>query len=56
VSDIWVLNASPVILLGKIGRLNLLESLAPKAVVPNAVFLEIQAGIGEHQAVQSTAD
>ena len=55
-SDIWVLNASPVILLGKIGRLNLLESLAPKAVVPNAVFLEIQAGIGEHQAVQSTMD
>lgn len=55
-SDVWVLNASPVILLGKIGRLDLLESLAAKAVVPNAVFLEIQAGIGEHRAVQSTAD
>jgi predicted nucleic acid-binding protein len=56
VSDVWVLNASPVILLGKIGRLDLLESLSAKAVVPNAVVLEIQAGIGEHQAVQSTAD
>jgi predicted nucleic acid-binding protein len=56
VSDIWVLDASPVILLGKIGRLDLLESLAAKAVVPNAVFLEIQAGIGERRAVQSTAD
>ncbi|HWG96823.1 MAG TPA: hypothetical protein VN647_07040 [Nitrospira sp.] len=56
VSDVWVLNASPVILLGKIGRPDLLESLAAEAVVPNAVFLEIQAGIGEHQAVQSTAD
>lgn len=55
-SDVWVLNASPVILLGKICRLDLLESLVAKAVVPNAVFLENQAGIGEHQAVQSTAD
>lgn len=56
VSDVWVLTAPPVILLRKIGRLDLLESLAAKAVVPNAVFLEIQAGIGEHQAVRSTAD
>ena len=56
VSEVWVLNASPVILLGKIGRLDLLESLTAKAVVPNAVFLEIQAGIGGYQAVQSTAD
>ncbi|MDF0667220.1 MAG: DUF3368 domain-containing protein [Nitrospira sp.] len=55
-SDVWVLNASPVILLGKIGRLDLLESLAAKAAVPDAVFLEIQAGIGEHQAVQNTVD
>lgn len=55
-SDVWVLNASPVILLGKIGRLDLLERLAAKAVVPNAVFLEVQAGIGGHQAVQSTAE
>lgn len=55
-SDVWVLNASPVILLGKIGRLDLIESLTGNAVVPNAVFLEVQAGIGEHQAVQSTAD
>lgn len=55
-SDVWVLNASPVILLGKIGRLDLMESLSAKAVVPNAVLLEIQAGIGKHQAVQSTAD
>lgn len=55
-SEVWVLNASPVILLGKVSRLDLLESLAVKVVVPNAVFLEIQAGIGGHQAVQSTAD
>ena len=54
--NVWVLNASPLILLGKIGRLDLLERLAAKAVVPSAVFLEIQAGISEYQAVQSTAD
>lgn len=55
-SDVWVLNASPVILLGKIGRLDLLESLAAKAVVPDAVFLEIQAGISDRQAVHITVD
>lgn len=56
VSDVWVLNASPVILLGKIGPLDLLESLAAKAVVPDAVFLEIQTGSGERQAVGGTVD
>jgi len=56
VSDVWVVNASPVILLGKIGRLDLLECLLAEVVVPNAVILEIQPGVGEHEAVQSTAD
>ena len=55
-SDVWVLNASPVILLGKIDRLDLLECLSPKAVIPNAVLLEVQVGIGEHQTGQSTVD
>lgn len=43
-SDVWVLNASPVILLGKIGRLDLLESLAAKA-----------DGVRAHMASQSSA-
>ena len=30
----WVVNASPLIILGKIGRLDLLHSIAPSLVVP----------------------
>lgn len=55
-NDVWVLNASPLILLGKIGRLDLLESLAAKAVVPDAVFREIQVGIDKHAASYGTVD
>lgn len=40
----WVVNASPLILLGKIGQLGLLEALAPKILVPAAVVEEIAAG------------
>lgn len=40
----WIVNASPLILLGKIHRLDLLEKLCPSFVVPTAVSLEILAG------------
>jgi predicted nucleic acid-binding protein len=40
----WIVNASPLILLGKIERLHLLEELAPGFVIPEAVFREIIAG------------
>jgi predicted nucleic acid-binding protein len=40
----WILNASPLILLGKINRLDLLDALAPSFVVPAAVSSEILAG------------
>lgn len=40
----WVVNASPLILLGKIGRLELLEKLAPTFIIPAAVTLELLAG------------
>lgn len=40
----WVVNASPLILLGKIGHLALLESLAPSLAVPQSVLREIGAG------------
>ncbi|MBS0183000.1 MAG: hypothetical protein JSS39_11415 [Nitrospira sp.] len=43
-SDVWVLNASPVILLAKIGQLDLLESLAAEAANAQA-----------HMASQSSA-
>lgn len=43
-SEKWVVNASPLIVLGKIGQINLLNSLAKEIVVPSAVAEEIKAG------------
>ncbi len=40
----WVVNASPVILLGDIGQLQLLETLCETLVIPGAVANEIYAG------------
>ncbi len=40
----WIVNASPLILLGKINRLDLLEMLCPSFVIPYPVSLEILAG------------
>lgn len=38
----WIVNASPLILLGKMGRLNLLVALADELILPRAVLREIQ--------------
>lgn len=46
-SEAWVVNASPLILLSRIGRLDLIERLAPVALVPAAVIDEIRDG--EHK-------
>ena len=43
-SEAWVLNASPLILLSRIDRLDLIEHLAPVILVPNAVIDEVRAG------------
>lgn len=43
-SDIWVVNASPVIALAKVGRLQLLHDLCRELLVPEAVVAEILAG------------
>ncbi|AEH45361.1 hypothetical protein Thein_1499 [Thermodesulfatator indicus DSM 15286] len=40
----FVVNASPLIILGKINQLHLLPSLADELVVPYGVFKEILAG------------
>ncbi len=40
----WVVNASPVILLGDIGHLHLLEALCAELVIPDVVADEIRAG------------
>jgi len=41
VAEAWVVNASPLIALGRIGRLDLLTELTPRVVVPSAVKAEV---------------
>jgi predicted nucleic acid-binding protein len=41
---VWVVNASPLILLARVDRLDLIERLAPGVAVPDAVVSEIRAG------------
>lgn len=43
-SDVWVMNASPLILLGKIGRLDLIFRLSSRVMVPEGVAVELRAG------------
>lgn len=43
-SEVWVVNASPLILLARVDRLDLIECLAPGVAVPDAVISEIRAG------------
>lgn len=43
-SEAWVINASPLILFARIGRLDLIERLAPAILIPNAVIEEVRAG------------
>ena len=46
-SEAWVVNASPLILFSRIARFDLIERLAPKILIPNAVVEEVRAG--QHQ-------
>lgn len=51
--EVWVINASPLILLGKLGRTDLLEKLARQVIVPQAVFREVAAGATGDAAMQA---
>jgi len=55
VSERWVLNASPLIVLARVGRESLFFDLVEQVVVPRAVAMEIQAGPPEDQARQVLA-
>jgi len=44
VSSVWVVNASPIITLAKIGQQSLLEKLCDRLIVPESVAQEILAG------------
>ena len=43
--DAWVVNASPLIILSRINRLDFLENLASAALIPAAVIAEVGAGL-----------
>ena len=47
---VWVVNASPLILLGKIGALSLLPKLGGQVVIPCEVAAEIEAGPSDDAA------
>lgn len=51
----WVLNASPLIVLARIGLEDLLPSLAAQVVVPRPVAEEIQAGPDQDPARKALA-
>jgi predicted nucleic acid-binding protein len=55
VGDTWVVNASPVIALAKVGHLRLLEILASPLVVPEAVAGELLAGPADDPAAAKIA-
>ncbi len=46
-NEAWVLNASPIILFGRIDRLDLIDRLAPRLMIPDAVIDEIRGGRSE---------
>ncbi len=55
-SECWVLNASPIIVLARVGQEHLFDALADEVAVPQAVVDEIQAvpaGDPGRQAVAS---
>ncbi|MDM8007421.1 MAG: hypothetical protein QUV05_14880 [Phycisphaerae bacterium] len=49
-SETWVVNASPVIALARIGQLRFLEELASLLLLPEAVAAEILAGPDDDSA------
>ena len=54
-ATLWVVNASPVILLLRVGQLDLLQRLGPRVVIPEAAVLEIQRKGPADPAVQALA-
>ena len=49
-AEVWVANASPLILLAKVGQLELLRALSAEVIVPEAVAAEVLAGPSEDAA------
>lgn len=49
----WVVNASPLILLGKVEQIQLLGALAGEIAVPRAVILEVSAKPDGERTIQT---
>ncbi|MFZ2871403.1 DUF3368 domain-containing protein [Zavarzinia sp.] len=54
--EAWVINASPIILYARIGRLDVIERLAPKIIVPSKVIEEVQDGISKDMSARLAVD
>lgn len=54
--EVWVINASPLILLGKLGRTDLLLHLARQVLVPRAVYSEVAAGSAGDAAMEAALE
>ena len=52
----WVLNTSPLIVLARVGQEHLFHTLADEVVIPRAVAVEIEAGPTNDPARQVLAD
>ena len=50
---LWVVNASPIILLAKVGLIDLLQQLGSPVVIPEAAVLEIRRRGSADTAVQA---
>jgi predicted nucleic acid-binding protein len=48
----WIFNASPLIFLGKLNQLHLIEMLSPSFRIPKAVVSEIGAGPPDDPIIQ----
>ena len=46
-TDVWIINASPLILYARIDRLDLFEQLAQAVIVPEIVVEEVRSGINK---------
>jgi predicted nucleic acid-binding protein len=53
VVDVWICNSSPLISLARIDRLDLIEVLAPRIIVPATVVREIEAGSDRDNAAHA---
>jgi predicted nucleic acid-binding protein len=53
VAEVWVVNASPIIVLAQADALDLLTRLAVEVVVPDAVLAEVCAGPSSDPARQA---